>query len=130
MPDETVKPLPLPLKAVGGEIFGKGNFLVANVTAGPGGTSIGSERDRCKQRALAIVAACNAYPGLVARVAALEAENAKLRELLEAVCRNDKTPAYKYGEKNALGHPPRQPGQRWNTPAEMARAALAPKEPQ
>lgn len=45
-------------------------------------------------------------------------------EALEAVCRNDKTPAYEYGDKNALGHPPRQSGQRWNTPAEMARATI------
>ena len=59
------------------------------------------------------------------KIAALARKLAVARAALEAVCRNDKSPIYEYGEKNALGHPPREPGQRWNTPTELARRALA-----
>lgn len=66
-----------------------------------------------------------------AEIEKLRAELAEARKVLDAVIRNDKTPPYTYNglvsSMNAENTPPAT-GQRWNTPAEMARAFLARKE--
>ena len=47
-----------------------------------------------------------------------------LRKLLEAIVLNDRSEPYEYGEKRLRDGAEPSPGKRWNTPREMARAAL------
>lgn len=48
-----------------------------------------------------------------------------VRETLESVIRNDSTTPYEYGEHRRSDDQKPARGTRWNTPTEIARAALA-----
>jgi hypothetical protein len=54
----------------------------------------------------------------------LKREVERLREALVSCGANDRTPHYEYGDPNRNGKLP-GPGKRWNSPREIAHAALA-----
>lgn len=54
----------------------------------------------------------------------MQEREARLREALQSVIKSDKTREYNYGEKRRDGEAPGT-GQRWLTPKELAREALA-----
>lgn len=72
MASENSKPIQLPVTQDGALVRGPSGFIVAQVSAGPGGTSVTSENTRAHARAAQIVEALNTAPALAARVAELE----------------------------------------------------------